>query len=636
MIGRVLLFGVALFAATAAHAQPASEDGAPAPEPTGTAAASEPSPEPTPAPEATAAPETAVATPDLVDPTPEPQTATSEPVATTPAATPEETPEPTNAEGVATPEATPEPTTAEALATPRVTPANTPVAVPTASRRKRISRATPTPTPTATVVETPTPLELPDVVLVENTSAGAVATITSALGAALAQPLPPVTPEPAIAPIIEGTTGPKAVIAVGERPAAVVWTILGLLAIAVLAYGAGDPRVLRLEESLGVSQVITAGFPFVLLGMIARSGPVGILNDEMLAELSPLLRLALGWIGFVVGFRFDAQLLGGLPRGTARVVTFATSIPFATVLATTALLLLLTTGLSEASLRDPVFLRDALILGTVGTMTAVTATRHLGPAGDTVQRLLRIEELAGIAGLALVGAYFRPSGATVSWQLPATAWLFLTVGIGATVGAVVYGVLLRAKTDVEFTTLTIGSISFVAGMAGYLHLSSVVVAFISGALLSNVPGAPKQRLSIALERLERPVYLLSLVVIGALWDVNDWRGWVLMPFFAASRLGGKWLAVRFGLPGSGMLLPSDARNALVFAPIGPLGIAIVVNAQLLYPGGSISRIVSAVIGGAVLTEIAVQLHARVIRERPPAKGEPTPARSEIDAAGGPA
>lgn len=442
------------------------------------------------------------------------------------------------------------------------------------------------------------------------------------------------TPEPAIAPVIDGTTGPKEVIEKAARPAAVVWTILGLLAIAVLAYIAGDPRVQSIEDRLGISQVVTAGFPFVLLGMIARHEKLGILTDEMLAELSPLLRLALGWIGIVVGFRFDARLLGGLPRGTARVVTFATSLPFATVLASTAFLLLLSTGISSDSLRDPVFLRDALILGTAGTMTAVTATRSLGAAGETVHRLLRIEELAGIAGLTLVAAYFRPTGGAVSWQLPGTAWLFLTVGLGASMGVLVYGVLLRARTSAEFTALTLGSVSFVAGLAGYLHLSSVVVAFLVGAVVSNMPGAPKERLGSALERLERPIYLMSLVVIGALWDVADWGGWVLMPVFAAARLGGKWLAVRFGLPGSGLLLPQEARNALVFAPIGPLAIAIVVNAQLLYPGGSISRIVSCVIGGAVLTEISVQLQARAAaRMRVAQPPDPALDDTQVDRAG---
>jgi hypothetical protein len=44
--------------------------------------------------------------------------------------------------------------------------------------------------------------------------------------------------------------------------------------------------------------------------------------------------------------------------------------------------------------------------------------------------------------------------------------------------------------------------------------------------------------------------------------------------------------------------------------MAPLAIAIVVNAQLLYPGRSISLIASAVIGGAILTEAAVQLVSR--------------------------
>lgn len=513
----------------------------------------------------------------------------------------------------ASPAAPAETVSAPPAVSPRAT-AEAAVPSPTATRRPR-ARTTlsqPIATPLASPAGPPLPPAAEAPILVADTGGhgGRVATITSALEAALAQPLPPVTPEPAIAPVIDGTKGPREAIARSERPAAVVWTILGLLAIAVLAYLAGDPRVQHLEERLGVSQVITAGFPFVLLGMIARTETVGILGDDMLAELSPLLRLALGWIGIVVGFRFDARLLGGLPPGTARVVTFATSIPFATVLASTALLLFVTTGLSSSSLRDPVFLRDALILGTAGTMTAVTATRALGASGETVQRVLRIEELAGIAGLMIVAAYFRPSGVGVSWQLPGTAWLFLTVGLGISLGVIVYGVLLRARTDAEFTALTLGCVSFVAGLAGYLHLSSVVVAFLVGALLANIPGAPKQRLGRALERLERPIYLLSLVIIGALWDAGDWRGWVLMPVFAASRLGGKWLAVRFGLRGSGLSLPPHARNALVFAPIGPLAVAIAVNAQLLYPGGSISRIVSCVIGGAVLTEIAIQIHAR--------------------------
>ena len=446
------------------------------------------------------------------------------------------------------------------------------------------------------------------VVLTTDTAAGTVATITSALGTALSKPLPPVTPEPAIAPVIEGAKAKRVVLSPEHRPEAVIWTIIGLLGVAALAWISSDKRILDLEETLGVAQVITAGFPFVVLGMLARSSTVGFVSDQLLADLAPLLRLGLGWIGVIVGFRFDARLLGGLPRGTARTVAAATSFPFALVLGSAGLLLLFTNGIGEASFRDPVFVRDALILGTAAAMTAVTVTRMAGSAAETVERLVRIEEIAGIVGLGLVAAYFRPQG-TVTWQVPGTAWLFLTIGLGVTLGAIVHSILLRAKTDTEFTALMLGCVSLVAGIAGYLFLSSVVVAFLVGAMLANLPDSPKEKLSVALFRLERPIYLASLFVIGMLWNVTDWRGWVLMPLFAIARLAGKWIAFH-AMPSTFPLLPNEARNALVFSPIGPLAIAIVVNAELLYPGGSISHIVSGVIGGAILTEVIVQVHAR--------------------------
>lgn len=89
--------------------------------------------------------------------------------------------------------------------------------------------------------------------------------------------LPPVDPDPEIAPIV---VGPEAVheppqIESGRRPGALLKTILAVLALILLAYLGGHPRVLELERRLGISQMITAGFPFVVLGLIARTPSVG-------------------------------------------------------------------------------------------------------------------------------------------------------------------------------------------------------------------------------------------------------------------------------------------------------------------------------------------------------------------------
>ena len=138
----------------------------------------------------------------------------------------------------------------------------------------------------------------------------------------------------------------------------------------------------------------------------------------------------------------------------------------------------------------------------------------------------------------------------------------------------------------------------------------------AGVILANFPGSFQPRLLEMLSRLERPIYLLALVVVGALWNVDDWRGWLLMPVYMAARLGGKWLAAALAARSQDLPITAEESRALAVSPIGPLAIAIVVNAQLLYPGGSISLVVSAVIGGGVLTEAFVQLVSR----RPPKAG----------------
>ncbi|MCL4854409.1 MAG: hypothetical protein KJZ78_23870, partial [Bryobacteraceae bacterium] len=66
------------------------------------------------------------------------------------------------------------------------------------------------------------------------------------------------------------------------------------------------------------------------------------------------------------------------------------------------------------------------------------------------------------------------------------------------------------------------------------------------------------------------------------------------------------------------------RRSLTASPVGALSIAIVVSAQDLYSGPSVPWIVTAVIGGAVVMEAALQLS---VRRMGPAK-KPAPAALE--------
>jgi hypothetical protein len=433
----------------------------------------------------------------------------------------------------------------------------------------------------------------------------------------LVPPLPPVTPTPELSPVLDDKI-PRAEpepLAPRDRPGAVVRIVLGLVVLLALAYLSGHHTVQRVEERLGVSQVITAGFPFVLLGIVARTPAVGVLTDDVLAQLNPLLRLGLGWIGFMVGFRFDSRLLERLVPRTVVVAALLTVIPFTVILAATGGMLALVERLPE-QLSNPVFMRDAIILGTAGSMTAYSAMRLVssGDGGadrkEAARGVLRLEELAGIVGLAFIAAYFRAQAPDASWRLPGTGWLLLTLGLGMAAGLFMYLLLRIVSGRNELIAVVLGAIIFTAGFAGAVRLSPVVVCFVMGLLLTNAPGLPREDLTAILVRLERPLYFLFLLIVGALWKVGEPRGWGLMLVFVVSRLAGKALAVRLARVRRQDGLSRRERRVLAVAPVGPLALAIVINAQLLYPGGSISMIVTAVLGGAIVTEIIVQLSRR--------------------------
>ena len=68
----------------------------------------------------------------------------------------------------------------------------------------------------------------------------------------------------------------------------------------------------------------------------------------------------------------------------------------------------------------------------------------------------------------------------------------------------------------ETIAVMLGAIALSAGVAGFLKLSPLIVCFVAGLLLANLPGAWKEEVKQALWRLERPLYLIFLVIVAGL------------------------------------------------------------------------------------------------------------------------
>jgi hypothetical protein len=430
-------------------------------------------------------------------------------------------------------------------------------------------------------------------------------------------PLPAVEPEVEPSPeeqaaemLADILPPPAQPVASEDRPWFAVKVFIGLVGLLALAYLGGHPMVQRIERKLGVSRVVAAGFPFLALGLLANR--YEILSDDVLAHLRPVLHLALGWIGVVIGMRIELGKLSALPRGAVSIVGIGTGIPLAMIVAGCSAVLVMTQVIRGGSWLDATIVRDALVLGAAGAIAADTETLRFGArraspeAQASLVQLANLDELAALVGLAFLNAYFRPSGVDVTWQIPSTAWLFVTFGLALMLGLVVYATLRLPSTRTESLALLLGSVAFASGIASTLHLSPLVVCFMVGMLLANFPGDYKRRLADNLARLEMPIYLVFLLVAGALWRPTL-LGWALMLVLLGTRYVGRWAGGRLVWRSIDDHLPVDARRSLVFAPMGTLPIAVAVNAALLYPDSNLSTILTATIGGAILSEMALAL-----------------------------
>ena len=418
--------------------------------------------------------------------------------------------------------------------------------------------------------------------------------------AAEAPPQEALVDAPVLEPVPEGPP------ASAESTVLAIKLIFGLAVLLALAYIGGHPRTLRLQERIGIRGVILAGFPFVALGVIASLPSVGILTDEVIPKIRPVLQFGLGWIGFIIGAQLDIRVLDRLPRGSAYLILLEAMAPFlVTALACGAVMI----GVFGLTLDDFAAWRDIVLLGAAAAMTAprrfhgfANRTWREGRGADVL--LGQLDEIVGVIGLLFIMAYFRDDTSS-AWQLPRTAWLFVTIGLGVVIGVLIFAMIRAPRSNAEFLAIVLGGVAFASGLASVLRLSPIVICFLAGMLVTNFPNEQRASVFRILNRLERPIHLLFLMITGALWSVFDWRGWALVPLFVVCRVVGKWLGIVALRKTAGTILPRefiDRRRLVV--PMSTLAIALVVSIERFRDVG-LNWVVTAVIGSAILTELIV-------------------------------
>ncbi|MBN2196058.1 MAG: hypothetical protein JW751_24795 [Polyangiaceae bacterium] len=270
----------------------------------------------------------------------------------------------------------------------------------------------------------------------------------------------------------------------------------------------------RIQTALGIGHLVSTGHAFLVLGCLLAFG-IGKSSKEVVEQFGPVASFLAGWIGFAIGMRFDLRILRTVPA-RAFLVALAPPVAAAGIVggAGFGCLALLGAPSTQAWAASCVLAAAAATSGP--TLVATLRRRRAGRSADARPVLRMIEFSASVddvvtMGIAVTGfACFRP----IAEPIHGFGWMAITVGAGALLGGVTWLFLGgRAKED-ERLLLGLAMLAFIAGFAGWLHLSPVGVAGLAALVVTNLPNRRGEQLSLVVRRVERPAVIALMTAIG--------------------------------------------------------------------------------------------------------------------------
>jgi len=410
-----------------------------------------------------------------------------------------------------------------------------------------------------------------------------------------------------------------------------------LTALAVVAVGYILAYVLfdRLRDRYGY----VGGAEYVLLGVLLGPRVSGLLGAAQVQDLTPIVSLAAGWLGMLLGSYFRLPTLALLPRSHVA-TAFAEAV--ATFRAALAALLALFRFVAGQAWPDVVV--QAVTLAAIATLSSPAAVdafagraRVRAPILPVLQLTARIDALVAVVAFGLVLAIYHQGEVAPAVRTPtATEWAVINLAVGVASG-VLFHLFLGPRGSAEepegasrlFVALA-GAIVVASGASYYLNLSPIYTNLILGFILSN-SGSSHRDVTRLLLATERPVYLALLIFAGAAWSPGSVDLLFIAPAFVAIRLAARYFGGRLAgmhVAPPEMRTPGLARGLLAQ---GGIGVAIAVNYAQVRPDLNPRLVLTATLLSVLLFEVVASresaafltsLEPEAAKVEPPAQSEP--------------
>lgn len=397
-------------------------------------------------------------------------------------------------------------------------------------------------------------------------------------------------------------------------------TTLILVVVVTFAFAVGRAVTSRLSRYVTLS-----GVEYLLVGLfLGPLMPWRVLTPETLETLRPLIQLLTGLLGFLLGIQGRQAI--GKSGPTIVGIGAATAV----VIGTTLVLLPLLVWLVPESAADSAFvfhrevfkvdqwqvdvhvpsrlLFVALVMGAAAASassfvvdSARTLYRSTGPVGDLLAASARGGQVTGVIVLGAVLASARASEAETRFHITLVEWEVAAIAFGIVCG-LLFGLFLGRESDPGRIFLaTIGLVTFASGIGSAVGISPLFVNLFAG-LTVSLTSPHADVLHGHLQKLAHPLFVLLMVLAGALWVPVSPQMWLLIPAFVMARL--LFRRVTMNALGTTFLDPPPTIKHLssgLWAP-GTFAVAIAVSGAIRFPELS-DVILTTVVVGTLFSEL---------------------------------
>ena len=283
--------------------------------------------------------------------------------------------------------------------------------------------------------------------------------------------------------------------------------IVGIIIILGAAAG-------RICSKLNIPQVTG----YIVLGLLLGESFKGILSGPIMDSLGPLISLALGVIGFMIGAELQLDRFKRYSRSIYSILFAEAFLTFFLV------------GLATFLVTRKVYM--ALILGALSSATAPAATYSVlgeykarGPLTMTTLSIVALDDGLALIIFGFASAFARSLLVSGEVSLVETVAkpifeIAISIVIGAAAGFILHKMASKTRDRDKVLPFALGTIILVVGLASFFKVEPILACMTLGAVASNLQQKNNREMFDLIKKFSSPMFVLFFVLVGARLDAR--------------------------------------------------------------------------------------------------------------------